>query len=115
MFTDRRFQRHVLMRVTDPAVARFWQTEYFQKKKDNAAFVEMAIAPLQNKMGKFFDNVILRNIFAQPRTTFGDFRYLMDHRKIVIINLAQGRIGEQSAQLLGSLLMPHYVLQRTFA
>jgi len=63
-----------------------------------------AIAPIQNKVGAFLSNPALRNILVQSRSSF-DLRRIMDEGKILLVNLAKGRIGEDTAGLLGSMLV----------
>ena len=57
-----------------------------------------------NKIGQFTTNPIARNIIGQSKSTF-NFREAMDNRKIVIVNLSKGLIGEESAKLIGALLI----------
>src|SRR5438067_1829664 len=63
-----------------------------------------AIAPIQNKVGAFLSNPLLRNILVQPKSSF-DLRQVMDEGKIFLVNLAKGKIGEDTAGLLGALLV----------
>ncbi len=61
-----------------------------------------AIAPIQNKLGAFVTDPVLRGILVQPRSNF-DLRQILDEGKILLVNLAKGRIGEDTAALLGAL------------
>jgi type IV secretory pathway TraG/TraD family ATPase VirD4 len=63
-----------------------------------------AIAPIQNKVGAFLTNPILRNIVTQTKSAF-DLRRVMHEGKILLVNLAKGRIGEDVAALLGAMLV----------
>ena len=63
-----------------------------------------AIAPVQNKIGAFLADPLLQNILLQPKSSF-DLREVMDQGKILLVNLAKGRLGEDSASLLGSLIV----------
>jgi type IV secretory pathway TraG/TraD family ATPase VirD4 len=63
-----------------------------------------AIAPIQNKIGAFLANPILRKIVTEPETKI-NLRRIMDERKILLVNLAKGKIGEDTAALLGALLV----------
>src|SRR5206468_5618129 len=63
-----------------------------------------AIAPIQNKVGAFLANPISNRILRPTRSNF-DFRSIMDEGKILLVNLAKGKIGEDTAGLLGALLV----------
>jgi hypothetical protein len=63
-----------------------------------------AIAPIQNKVGAFLADPILNRILTQPRSSF-DLRCFMDEGKILLVNLAKGKIGENTAALFGALLV----------
>jgi type IV secretory pathway TraG/TraD family ATPase VirD4 len=66
--------------------------------------MQEAGAAIQNKIGQFISNPLVRNIIGQPKSTF-DLRKMMDEKKILIINLSKGRVGEANANLLGSMLI----------
>jgi hypothetical protein len=62
-----------------------------------------AIAPIQNKLGQFLLNPVIRNILGQVRLKV-DFRFIIDNHRLFIANLSKGRLGHDKANLLGSLL-----------
>jgi Type IV secretion-system coupling protein DNA-binding domain len=97
---DSAFRRHVLAYVRNDQVRRFWLREY---ESYPARFRAEAIAPIQNKVGEFLVNPILRNIIGQPKSGF-DLGRIMDEGKILLVNLAKGKIGEDTASLLGAML-----------
>lgn len=101
MFADKDYRREVVSKVTDSSVKAFWNDE-FAKYTDK--FATEATAAIQNKVGQFISNPMVRNIIGQTKSTF-DFRKVMDEKKIVIINLSKGRMGEANANLLGSMLI----------
>ena len=80
---------------------RFWLREY---ENYPARLRAEAIAPIQNKVGEFLVNPILRNIVGQPRSVL-DLRRVMDEGKILLVNLAKGKIGEDTSALLGAMLV----------
>ena len=100
MLTNKSFRNAVVDKVTDPIVKSFWAEE-FAGYTDR--YTQEATPAIQNKVGQFVSNPLIRNIVGQPRSTF-DLRKLMDERKIFIVNLSKGRMGEANASLLGSLL-----------
>src|SRR3989449_3194832 len=101
MLDDATFRSHVLAVVQNAQVRRFWLREY---QSYPARFRAEAIAPIQNKVGEFLVNPILRRIVGQPKSAF-DVRRVMDEGKILLVNLAKGKIGEDTAALLGALLV----------
>ncbi|HSW85795.1 MAG TPA: DUF87 domain-containing protein [Candidatus Saccharimonadales bacterium] len=101
LLTDRTFRKVVISYVNDPVVRNFWIVEFASW---NDKFAAEAVAPVLNKVGAFTANPIVRNIIGQPKSSF-NIRQIMDDRKILIVNLTRGLIGEDNAALLGSLLV----------
>lgn len=101
MFADKGYRNEVVSNVTDTAVKAFW-TEEFAGYTDR--FAAEATPAIQNKVGQFVSNPLVRNIIGQPNSSF-DLREMMDSKKILIINLSKGRVGEDNANLLGSMLI----------
>ncbi len=101
ILTDKKFRDEVLTYVDDPVVKNFWQVEFASW---NSKFQAEAVAPVLNKVGAFTANPIVRNIIGQPKSSF-NIRKIMDERKILIVNLSRGLIGEDNASLLGALLV----------
>lgn len=101
MLADKKYRAKVVEKITDPSIKSFWVDE-FANYTDR--FASEATPAIQNKVGQFTSNPLIRNIIGQPKSSF-DFRELMDQKKIIIVNLSKGRIGETNANLLGSLLI----------
>jgi hypothetical protein len=101
MLSDKDYRKKVVENVTDSSVKAFWVDE-FAKYSDK--YMQEAGAAIQNKIGQFATNPLVRNIIGQPRSSF-DIRQIMDSSKILIVNLSKGRIGEQNANLLGGMLI----------
>jgi Type IV secretion-system coupling protein DNA-binding domain len=95
------FRRIAVSRVCNAQVRHFWLREY---ESYPARFRAEAIAPIQNKVGAFLADPVLNAILTQPKSAF-DLRQIMDEGKILLVNLAKGKIGEDSAALLGALLV----------
>ncbi len=106
LYTDDRFRDRVVARVSDPETLRFWQEEFPGYSKQLRAD---AIAPILNKAGQIAASPHLRLILGQVDPKF-DLAFAMNHQRILIANLAKGTIGEQAANLLGSLLVSHLQL-----
>lgn len=101
MLADKEYRKKVVANITDPAVHAFW-TEEFAKYGDR--YMQEAGAAIQNKIGQFVSNPLVRNIIGQPNSSF-DIRKFMDEGKILIINLSKGLVGEGNANLIGSMLI----------
>lgn len=101
MLSDKAYRNKVVENISDPSVKSFW-TDEFAKYGDR--YMQEAGAAIQNKIGQFISNPLVRNIIGQPKSTF-DIRKIMDEKKILIINLSKGRVGEANANLLGSMLI----------
>ena len=101
MFTDKNYRMSVIEKVKDPVVKAFWLQEYEQYP---AKELPMIISPIQNKVGQFLSNSLVRNILGQVKSTI-DLRDIMDNKKILLVNLAKGRIGEDNSSLIGSMLV----------
>ncbi len=101
MLADKEYRKKVVDNITDPAVRSFWVDEF---AKYTEKFAAEATPAIQNKIGQFTNNPLIRNIIGQPKSSF-DVRKMMDERKILIINLSKGRVGDQNANLLGSMLI----------
>jgi energy-coupling factor transporter ATP-binding protein EcfA2 len=101
MLADKSFREDVVSTVTDPGVRSFWVNEFANYTERFAAEATPAI---QNKVGQFTSNPVIRNILGQPKSSF-DIREMMDSGKILIANLSKGRIGEVASTLLGSLFV----------
>ncbi len=101
MLVDKEYRKLVVNNITDPSVRAFWVDE-FAKYTDR--YTQEATPAIQNKVGQFTANPLIRNIVGQPKSTF-NLRQMMDERKIVIMNLSKGKVGEGNANLLGSMLI----------
>jgi hypothetical protein len=101
ILTDKKFRNEVLKYVQDPVVNNFWTVEFASW---NDKFAAEAVAPVLNKVGAFTANPLVRNIIGQPKSSF-NIRTIMDQRKILVVNLSRGLVGEDNAALLGALLV----------
>jgi hypothetical protein len=100
MLTNATFRTTVLEKVTDPIVRAFWLEEF---AGFTDTYTREATPAIQNKIGQFTANPLIRNIVGQATSSF-DLREIMDKKKIFIVNLSKGRMGETNASLLGSML-----------
>jgi len=100
MLSDKKYRDKVVNNVKDPAVRSFWVDEF---AKYNERYMQEAGDAIKNKIGQFTANPLIRNIIGQTKSSF-DIRKMMDEKKIIIMNLSKGLIGETNANLLGSML-----------
>jgi CxxC-x17-CxxC domain-containing protein len=101
LLADAKYRKSVVSRVTDPVTRAFWVNEF---EKYDEKYRRESVAAIQNKIGQFMSASIVRNIVAQRTSTF-DVREIMDNKKIFIVNLSKGRIGEDASRLLGGMLI----------
>ena len=101
MLVDVDYRAKVIEKLTDPVVKAFWVQEYARYTQ---RYEVEATAAIQNKVGQFVSNPLIRNIIGQTRSSF-DMRKIMDEKKILILNLSKGRIGEDNSRLLGAMLI----------
>ncbi|MCX6779813.1 MAG: type IV secretory system conjugative DNA transfer family protein, partial [Candidatus Magasanikbacteria bacterium] len=101
LLADEEYRRRVVNNTQDPVVKAFWQTEFASY---NDKYKQEAVAPIQNKIGQFLSASVIRNIVAQVKSRI-NIREIMDEKKIFIMNLSKGRIGEDNSRLLGGMLI----------
>jgi type IV secretory pathway TraG/TraD family ATPase VirD4 len=101
IISDKSYRQQVARSITNEPVRRFWLKEF-----PNYSFRYMAdgIAPIQNKVGAYLADPTLARILTKPEQDL-HIRAIMDRGGVLIVNLAKGRLGEDSANLLGSLLI----------
>lgn len=101
MYIDKQYRKRIVDNIKDPMVRIFWTDEFANYDQK---FVKEAIAPIQNKVGQFLSSAIIRNIVGQPKSTI-DLREIMDNRKILLMDLSKGKVGEENAALLGAMII----------
>lgn len=101
LLVDNKYRKKIVDKITDPIVKAFWVDEFNAYSNQ---FRTEAVSPIQNKVGQFLSSSVIRNIVGQSKSSF-DLRWLMDEGKILLMNLAKGRIGEDNSSLLGSMMI----------
>jgi DNA helicase HerA-like ATPase len=101
LISDPAFQKLHVSRVKDPVVRSFWENEMARTSEHQKG--EM-MGYLISKVGRFVENTMMRNIIGQQRSSF-DFRKIMDDRKIFLVKLSKGKIGDINANLLGLIIV----------
>ncbi len=101
MLTDRNYRQKVVEYIEDDMVKRFWAIEFADWSEK---FDTDAIIPLVNKLGQFLSDPMLRNIFGQKENKI-DLEQLINSKKIILINLSKGRLGEENSSFFGSMFI----------
>lgn len=106
MLVDANFRKKVVKKVENPLVRSFWLDEFAKMQERQRT---EAISPIQNKVGQFLSSPVIRNILGQPKSAV-DIRFAMDNKKIFVVNLSKGKIGEDNSSLLGSMMITKFQL-----
>ena len=99
MYNNKTFRNAVIANIKDPQVRKYWVEDYANY---NERYIQDATPAIQNKLGQFTANPLIRNIIGQKKSAF-DFREVLDTKKILLVNLSKGQIGENNAKMLGVL------------
>jgi len=106
LLTDEKYRAKVIRQIRDPFIRAFWAEEYANY---DPRYLREAIAPIQNKLGQFLLNPVIRNILGQVKAKV-NIPFMMDHGRLFIANLSKGQLGHEKANLLGSLLTTQFQL-----
>jgi len=101
LYSDDNFRKEIVRDIRNPVVKDFWKYEFNEYP---ARLRAEACAPIQNKLGALLSDPTLYRILAEPEIDLR-FRSLMDDGKVLLVNVAKGRLGEDSALILGSLVV----------
>ncbi len=101
-FTDPEFVKSKLKYVTDKALFDYWTKEFPASQKSNEA--GEVVAWFNSKWGPFISNTMMRNVLGQVKSSF-NIREMMDNKKIFLVNLSKGGLGEVNSNLLGMILV----------
>lgn len=101
LFLDGDFRKDVISRIKDEHVKSFWTREYKALRYQNSA---EAIAPIANKLGGLLAHPVVRSALCTPKEPLR-FRTLMDEGRSLIVNLAKGRLGADTANVVGGVIV----------
>ncbi len=102
IITDDKFMKSFLPKLQDDIVRRYWTDQMAQTSDFHKSEV---LGYIVSKFDRFVTNKLMRNIIGQSRSGF-NLRDIMDNKKILLVNLSKGLIGEENSQFLGLLLIP---------
>lgn len=103
ILSDKNYRKFLLKQVKDPFIINFWEDE-FSSLSNNPRLLAEAIAPIQNKVGRFLGPTMIRNMIGQIKSSI-DLQEIMNTKKIFLVNLSQGKIGEENSSLLGAMIV----------
>lgn len=101
MLTDAKFRDRIVSKLDDPILKNFWVNEFDQMQPRQRT---EAIAPILNKVGQFVSSPMVRDVVNTNKSSFS-IEEIMDEGKILLVNLSQGRLGEDNSTLLGAMLI----------
>lgn len=101
LMVNKEYRKQIVSTLDDQVLKSFWIDE-FEKMPDKLR--AESVSPIQNKLGQFVTSRMIRNIIGHSRSTI-DFTSIMNEGKILLLNLAQGKLGEDNASLLGAMFI----------
>lgn len=100
VLSSQTYRLKMLENVKDPIITQYWEKIFPKNNKDAQEWLASSF----NKIGRFLVNSLVRNIVGQPKSSF-NIKDIMNQGKILLVNLAKGKIGEDNSSLLGSVLV----------
>lgn len=101
ILSDADYRKKVVPTLEDQVIKNFWEKEFARMPDSLKA---EAISPIQNKVGQFISSRMIRNIIGSAKSTV-NLEEIMNEGKILILNLSQGKLGEDNAALLGAMII----------
>lgn len=101
LLTNDTYRKRVVEKLPDRVMKNFWINEF---DKMSPQLRSEAIMPILNKVGQFLSSQTIRNIVGQPRSTV-NLETMMNEGKIILMNLSQGKLGEDNSALLGAMMI----------
>ena len=101
LFRDPAYRKKIAASLKNEPVRLFWEKEF---ERYSFAYRADGVASIQNKIGAFLADPVMRRILTDPKEPIS-LRRIMDEGKVLLVNLGKGRIGEDSSALLGGLLV----------
>lgn len=101
LFTDKTFRANAVSQIDDPQVLQFWRHEYPNMNYKTAID---GVAPIANKLGAFLAHPVVRDAVCEPKEPLR-FRKLMDEGHQLVVNLSKGRLGADTSNVLGGLIV----------
>lgn len=107
VLSDEEFRHLKISRCRNPVVAHFW--EDIAERVSGEGSLKNIVPYITSKFDIFIANEIMRPIVGQQRSSF-NFKDIMDNKKIFLVNLSKGRLGDQNANLIGLILVGKFLM-----
>jgi hypothetical protein len=101
LLTDKAFRDKILEKVDDSVLRNYWLNEF---ENMHPRLLSESISPILNKVGQFISSHVVRNIIGSPKSSI-DLEKIMNEGKILLLNLSQGKLGEDNSALLGAMII----------
>ncbi len=101
LLTNRKFRDKYVEKLDDPILKSFWVDEFNKMQERQRT---ESIASILNKVGQFVSSPLVRNVVNAQKSSFS-VEEIMDEGKILLVNLSQGKLGEDNAALLGAMMI----------
>jgi len=101
ILTNKAYRNKVVSQLNNRTLTNFWQNEF---DRMDAKFQNEAISPILNKVGQFLSSTMVRNTIAHNVSKI-NIQQIMDDKKILIVDLSTGKLGEDSSSLLGAMII----------
>lgn len=102
VLSDKQYRELKLSKCKNPVVIQFWRE--IADKAGGEASLQNIVPYITSKFDTFLANDIMRPVIAQEHSSF-DFRKVMDEKKILLVNLSKGRLGDINSHLIGLILV----------
>ena len=102
VLADEEFRKYKLSKCTTPVVKDFW--EKVALKVGGEASLQNMVPYITSKLSSFLTNEFMRPIISQQKSSL-NFREAMDNKKIILVKLSKGKIGDKNAYLLGMIII----------
>jgi type IV secretory pathway TraG/TraD family ATPase VirD4 len=101
ILTDAKYRERVVATLDDQVLKNFWEAEFNTMQE---RLRTEAISPILNKVGQFVTSPLIRNVVNTNSSSF-DIETVMNEGKILLVNVSQGKLGEDNMALLGAMII----------
>jgi hypothetical protein len=101
LLTDKTYRDKVVAQLNDHVLKNYWINEF---ETMTPRLMSESISPILNKVGQFISSNVIRSIIGSPKSTI-DLEKIMNEGKILLLNLSQGKLGEDNSSLLGAMII----------
>ncbi|MCK9578679.1 hypothetical protein M0R01_04310 [bacterium] len=101
VLSDEKFRHKLLAKCNNILVKEFWEMQ--AEKAGGEGSLKNMVPYITSKFDTFISNDYVRPIIGQAKSTF-NFREIIDNKKIFLVNLSKGRLGEINSSLIGLIV-----------